>query len=78
MFSEEPAAIAGCDVDTTQLMFVLFSSQVSTAGTRRQAEHAGVGAQEIHGDEWCVIGVNTQAPFCFLNGPFEATVFSQY
>lgn len=40
----------------TQLMFVLFSfSQVATAGARGQAEHAGVGAQEIHGAGWCVL-----------------------
>lgn len=39
----------------TQLMFACFSSQVPTARARGQAEHVGVGAQEIHGAERCVL-----------------------
>lgn len=36
-------------------LFCFFFSQVATAGARGQAEHAGVGAQEIHGAGWCVL-----------------------
>lgn len=56
VYSGDPAATAVWSVDMTQLMFALFVfSQVSAAGARGQAEHAGAGAQEIHGAGWCVL-----------------------
>lgn len=39
----------------TRLLVCLFFSQVSAAGTGRQAEHAGAGAQEIHGNQRYVL-----------------------
>lgn len=44
-------------------MFVCFFSQVSTAGTGGQAEHAGAGAQEIHGAERWVFACTHAAHF---------------
>lgn len=49
-----------CSYDSADVC--LFSSQVPTTGTGGQAEHAGAGAQEIHGAERWVLACSHAAP----------------
>lgn len=64
-----------CWHDSADVCCCFFFSQVSTAGARGQAEHAGVGAQEIHGAGWCVLQcahISTLYCWRLMNRPFDS------